>query len=136
MAKVTVHSDPKTPSEKVIESANQLTYVTDAKGRKLGLRRLDFLEEFRIIESLGSETASNTTYMTMLTPLLYLAEIDGSPVEIPRNKRQVEALIQRAGREGFAAIIDGIGKHFTPAKADDKIKNVVGTPDSETDSGS
>src|ERR1019366_7216141 len=103
MAKVTVHAD--TPSQKVVKAANQMVHVTDSKGRVLGLRRLDFLEEFRIIEALGSELSANTTYMSMLNPLLYLAEIDGEPVSLPRNKIQAEALIQRAGREGFLAVI-------------------------------
>lgn len=121
MAKVTVHTE--TPSEKIVKSANQLVHVTDAKGRKLGLRRLDFLEEFRIIEALGSDLSSNTTYMGMLNPLLYLAEIDGDPLGIPRNKLQAEALIQRAGREGFIAVIEGITKHFAAESLDEKIKN-------------
>jgi hypothetical protein len=138
MAKVTVHHEPKTPSQQVIKSANELIYVTDSKGRKLGLRRLDFLEEFRIMEAVGAELASNQTYMGMLNPLLFLAEIDGEPVEIPRNKRQIEALIQRAGREGFVAVFEGVVKHFSvdQKELEDKIKNVVGTQDSETDSGS
>ena len=138
MAKVTVHHEPKTPSGQIIKSANQLVYVTDSKGRKLGLRRLDFLEEFRIMETVGPELASNQTYMGMLNPLLFLAEIDGESVEIPRNKRQVEALIQRAGREGFSAVFEGVVKNFSSDQKDieQKIKNAVGTQDSETDSGS
>ena len=127
MAKVTVH---ETPSEAVVKKANELVYIHDSKGRKLGLRQLPFLEEFRIIEAVGSETAANTTYMGMLNPLLYLAEIDGNPIEIPRNKLQVDGLIQRAGREGFFAVIEGITKHFAGASAgiEDKIKNGEGTP--------
>ena len=127
MAKVTLH---ETPSEAVVKSSKELVYVTDSRGRKLGLRRLDFLEEFKIIETVGSETASNTTYMSMLNPLLYLAEIDGNPVEIPRSKLQVDGLIQRAGREGFLAVVEGITRHFAgdAAELEGKIKNGDGTP--------
>jgi hypothetical protein len=127
MAKMTVH---ETPSQEVVKASKELIYVTDSKGRKLGLRRLDFLEEFRIMEAVGSETASNTTYMGMLNPLLYLAEIDGNPVEIPRNKMQVDGLITRAGREGFIAVVEGITRHFAGDNAalKDKIKNAEGTP--------
>ena len=123
MAKVTVHQE--TPSEGIVKASNELVHVTDATGRELGLRRLPFLEEFRIIEALGSELSSNTTYMGMLNPLLYLAEIDGDPVMIPRNKAQAEVLIQRAGREGFLAVIEGITKHFAQDEATfkDKVKN-------------
>jgi hypothetical protein len=128
MAKVTVHKDA--PAEGVVKAATELVYVTDSKGRKLGLRRLPFLEEFRIIEALGSELSSNTTYMGMLNPLLYLAEIDGDSITIPRNKLQAEALINRAGRDGFLAVIEGITKHFVADSAalEEKIKNGEGIP--------
>ena len=127
MTNVTIHAD--TPSQKVVKAASQTVTVTDAKGRVLALRRLDFLEEFRIVEALGSELSANTTYMGMLNPLLYLAEIDGEPVPIPRNKIQAEALIQRAGREGFLAVLEGITEHFAGGGSlDEKIKNGDGTP--------
>jgi hypothetical protein len=118
------------PSESVAKAANQLVYVIDKKGRKLGLRKLPFLEEFRIIEAAGPELAANTTYMSMLNPLLYLAEIDNIPVEIPHNKRAIEALIQWAGQEGFLAVVEGIGTHFSGNAEDlkEKIKNADGTP--------
>ena len=127
MAKVTVHGE--TPSQATLKAASELVYVTDAKGRKLGLRRLPFLEEFRIVEALGAERAANTTYMGMVNPLLYLAEIDGEAIDIPRNHRQVEALIQRAGREGFFAVVAGIAQHFATDQEslESKIKNADGT---------
>ncbi len=127
MAKVTVH---ETPSQSIVKASKELVYVTDSKGRKLGLRRLEFLEEFKIMEAVGSETAANTTYVGMLNPLLYLADIDGIPVEIPRTKLQVDGLIQRAGREGFIAVVEGITKYFAGDNAalEDKIKNGDGTP--------
>jgi GTP cyclohydrolase III len=119
-----------TPSEAAVEAANQLVYVTDSRGRKLGLRKPAFLEEFRIIEAAGPELAANTTYMSMLNPLLYLAEIDGAAVDIPRTKLKIEALIQWAGQEGFVAVIEGIGKYFggDSENLKEKIKNGDGTP--------
>ena len=113
-----------TPSQAIINEANKLVYVTDSKGRKLGLRRLDFLEEFRIMETVGTELSANTTYMATLIPLLHLTEIDGIPVEIPRSKRQVDAMIQRAGREGFTAAIKGIKENFgNQGNFDEQLKN-------------
>ncbi len=128
MAKVKI--DPETPSQAVMNAAKQLVHVTDDKGRKLGLRRLEFLEEFRIVEAVGPELAANSTYMGMISPLLYIAEIDGEPVAIPRNKMQVDALIQRAGREGYAAAVEGIVKHFAgdQKNLEERIKNADGTP--------
>src|ERR1700744_5751409 len=100
MPKVTIHETPRAASPEEKKSSG-LVFVKDASGRKLGLRQLPFLEEFRIVEALGSELSANTTYMNMLNPLLYLAEVDGHALDVPRTKVAAEALIQLAGREGF-----------------------------------
>ena len=136
MTKVTVHTEAKAKAAAKPES--ELVHVTDARGRKIGLKRLPFLEEFRIVEAVGPERAVNQAYMSMINPLLLIAEIDGDPLTTPRTHAQIEALIQRAGREGFAAAFDGMMKHFAddPKAMDEKIKNADGTPASETASGS
>ena len=125
--KVTVK---ETPSEQVINAASQIHYVTDSKGRKLGLKQPDFLDEFRIVEAVGGQTAENTTYMAMLNPLLFVVEIDGHPVLFPASKAEAELLIKRVGREGFTAVLKGITKHFAldQAELDDKIKKGDGIP--------
>ncbi|WP_020472362.1 hypothetical protein [Zavarzinella formosa] len=130
MAKVTVHPE-KTPSETIVKSANELVYVTDSRGRKLGLRKLPFLEEFRIVETVGAERATNQVYMGMLNPIIHIAEIDGEKIDIPRTHPQIEALINRAGQEGFVAAFEGISKHFAAGHKDleARIKNADGTPD-------
>ena len=137
MTKVKMHDTVETPSQTIVKAANQLVYVTDSRGRKLGLRQIPFLEEFRVLEAIGPERALNTTYLRAVNFLLYLAEIDGEAIAIPRNHLQIEALIQRAGREGYSAITEGIEKHFATDKEsqDQKIKNSPGTSDSETVSG-
>lgn len=131
MTKVTVHATPaETPSQSVIKSANQLTHVTDAKGRTLGLRRVPFLEEFRIIEAVGAERAANQVYMSMLNPVLCIAEIDGEKIDIPRTHPQIEALIQRAGEEGFLAAFKWVASLANSGAGDfeSKVKNGGGTP--------
>jgi hypothetical protein len=138
MAKVTVHHEPETPTKAAVKSANQLIYVTDARGRKIGLRRLPFLEEVRIADTVGAARAANQAYMGMVNPLLYIAEIDGDHISTPRTLMQVEALIQRADHEGFIAAALGIKEHFSESnpELEKQIKNLVGTQDSETVSGS
>ena len=135
MAKATLRSNRSADHGNLTTS--DLVYVTDSRGRKLGLRQLPFLQEFRIVEAMGSELSANTTYMNMLNPLLYLAEVDGVAIDVPGTKLAAEALIQLAGREGFLAIIDGIAKHFAfdPRAMEQKIKNVDGTPDSDSAAG-
>ena len=114
-----------------------LHFVTDSKGRKIGLRRLEFIEEFRIVEVLG-KLAENTVYMQMVNPLLTVAQIDGDAIPVPRTKMQVDALIQRVGNDGYVAVLEGVVKFFAQDNKDieERIKNAVGTTDSETVSGS
>jgi hypothetical protein len=132
MTKVTLHPEGEKPEPTPAKSANQLTYMTDAKGRKIGLRQPPFLEQFRILQTVGPQLSANQAYMGMLNPLLFIAEIDGDPVGIPRTQIQVDELIQRAGEEGFIAASLGIKQHFstTNPALQEQIKNLVGTLDS------
>jgi hypothetical protein len=126
MAKVTVHQDGEKPE--AVKAG--LVYVTDSKGRKIGLKEPPFLAEFDIIDVVGPEKSKNQTYMGMLNPLLYIAEIDGEPVQFPTTMIQVRALIQKADRHGFMAALDGIQKHFASndEALTEQIKNLSGTP--------
>ena len=136
-AKVTIRntSGADTPTEAAVKAASELVYVTDKKGRKLGLRKIPFLEEFRILETVGPELSANQVYMGMLNFLLLIGEIDGVACEIPRTKRAVEALIQWAGKEAFSAIASGIENNEDVQKffggdkeLKEQIKNAEGTP--------
>jgi hypothetical protein len=128
MTKVKIHAD--TPSEAVIKSASQLLYVSDARKRKIGLKKPSFLSQFDIIAVVGPEMARNEIYMGMLNPLLYVAEIDGESIPFPQNDIQVRALISRMDEDGYVAVVEGIVKHFSPDDQDTKerIKNLAGTP--------
>ena len=128
MANVTVHTDVDKPEASASKAA--LVYVTDAKGRQIGLKEPPFLAEFDIIDVVGPEKSKNQTYMGMLNPLLYIAEIDGQAVQFPTTMIQVRALIQKADRHGFIAALEGIQKHFTQndEALTEQIKNLSGTP--------
>ncbi|MEN7527025.1 hypothetical protein [Cupriavidus sp. DL-D2] len=110
MTKVTINHAPATPSQQIMAEALAEVVVPDAKGRKLTLRRPGILAQFRLVEAMGPEAASNDVYRFMCMPLLYLVAIDGEPVPPPTNKVQLEALIQRVEEDGFAAIQDGSPK--------------------------
>lgn len=130
MSKVKVHDGAETPSQKVVADANRIVYVTDSRGRKIGLRQPQFADEFRIVAVVGAELAQNQVYMGMLNPLLFIAEIDGIVQPFPTSKIAVDSLINTAGREGFVAAFKGINEHFGGDLADfeAQVKNGGGTP--------
>jgi hypothetical protein len=130
MAEVKVHDGAETPSQKLINDANRIVYVTDDRGRKIGLRRPQFADEFRIVAVVGAELAANQVYMGMLSPLLFIAEIDGHVQPFPTSKIAVDSLINTAGREGYLAAVGGLIEHFGGKVEDfqEQVKNGAGTP--------
>ena len=111
------------PAAEIIAKSVSEVAITDAKGRSITLRKPGVLAQFRLIETLGGETASNSTYVRMVLPLIYVAAIDGESVPPFVKKSQVEALIQQLDEDGIAAVALGVDKHFGgQAPEDDKAK--------------
>jgi hypothetical protein len=101
--------------------------IVDGVGRRLKLRQIGVLDESRLVRMLGSEAAQNVVYVTgYALPAVSVEEIDGVHAPFPSNQAQLDALIQRVGREGIAAVLT-----HRQAKADesgvDAVKKSVGT---------
>jgi hypothetical protein len=122
--KVTLNQTP-TPTEEVIAKAKGEASVVDSKGRVIKIKKPGVLAQYRLIEVLG-QTASNATYMNMVMPLIYVAEIDGEVVFMPKTKREIEALIQRLDEEGINAVMDAVHANYGAQNAEEDkaaIKN-------------
>ncbi len=83
-----------------------------AGGREIVVRQPDVLAQLRLVDAIG-ESASNRVYLSMVLPLIYVAEIDGSPVPMPTTKREAEALFARLGEAGLQALNESIDEHFS-----------------------
>lgn len=109
MARITVkdakEGEAASPSSDLVRQALKEETLTDEKGRKIKVRKPGVLAQYRLVEAVGAEAAANQTYMQMINPLIYVAEIDGDPVHLPANKREVEVLIQRLDDEGLTAVM-------------------------------
>ncbi len=93
-----------TPSARVIATAQAAPMVTDAKGRRLHLRKLTALDKLRLFKAAGSGLAQNQPWLGMAVLAASVAAIDDVPVPQPANEQQVEALVARLGDAGIAAI--------------------------------
>lgn len=100
-----------TPSQQLIAAAAASTAVADARGRSITLRKPGVLAQYRLIEALG-DSAKNETYVAMVLPLIYVAEIDGEAVIPPTRKSEVEVLIQRLDEDGINAVLEGVRAAF------------------------
>lgn len=115
MAKVVVHEEApadapaapaaQSPSADLIQRATLDETLPDRAGRKIKVRKPGPLAQFRIVEAAGPEAAANAAYMQMVNPLIYVYEIDGLPVHLPANKREIEALITQLGEDGLDVLM-------------------------------
>lgn len=91
------------PSEEIVAAANEIAYVTDGRGRRIGLKKPSLLAQYRLVELLG-DSAKNETFLGMVMPIVMVCEIDGDKVPSPSTRRELDALIQRVEEDGLAAI--------------------------------
>ena len=99
------------PAAQLIARAAAEVILTDAKGRKITLKKPGILAQYRIVDMLG-DSAQNQAYMRMVLPLIYVSAIDGEYAPLPATKLQLEALIQGLGEEGVDAVMKGISENF------------------------
>lgn len=102
----------ETPSEKIINESNQAIKILDARGRAIVLKKPNVLDQFRIVEIVGPETAKNEVYMAMIMPILYVDSIDGISA-IFGTKGELEALISRLGEDGISTVFHGVKDNFS-----------------------
>lgn len=99
MEKITINPSPVGDVTQVTDSVE---YV-QAGEMRIGLKKPNVIAQYRLVEVAG-DSAANSTYMHMISFVIWLWEIDGEKIAQPQNKMQLEALIQQVGDEGLAAI--------------------------------
>jgi hypothetical protein len=82
--------------------------VTDKAGRRITLRKVGVLETLRLYKALGPELSNNTAYVGVACIAIAAAAIDELPVPFPASEAALEALLDRVGDDGMAALIDAV----------------------------
>lgn len=81
------------------------TVLTDSTGRKLTLRPMDLVEQYRLAKAVGADTVKNEVAWGMAQTAAAVREIDGLPLPYPMTDQGVELNIARIGDAGYAAFI-------------------------------
>ena len=119
-----------TPSVSIVAAATDLQTVTDASGRRLGLRRLTALDKLRLFKAAGPELAQNDAWLGMAMLANSVIAIDDVPIPPATNEQQIEAMVGRLGDNGIAAVADAL----LPTSGGDRAEvvtnagNLPGTP--------
>jgi hypothetical protein len=101
--------------------------TTDKAGRKIALRRVGVVEQLRLYKALGGELSANDAYMEMAFIAASVSMIDDVPVPFPASEAALEAVLERLGRDGLAAVDAALP---APSEADvaHAAGNLRGTP--------
>ncbi|MCW3477653.1 hypothetical protein [Limobrevibacterium gyesilva] len=102
------------PSARLVAAAQAAPEVVDAQGRRLQLRRLTALDKLRLFKAAGPVLAQNRPWLGMAVLACSVAAIDDVPVPAPGNEGQMEALVQRLGDAGIAAVAAALGEDQAP----------------------
>lgn len=78
--------------------------VTDSDGRRLDLRVLNALDKLRLFKAAGPALSRNEPWLGMALLACSVSAIDDVPVPMPADERGIEALVQRLGDAGLAAV--------------------------------
>ena len=127
MTKITI----ETPTEAAVNAANQLAHVTDARGRRIGIKRINALDRMHLFECAGAANSQNEPYMGYAALAYSVREIDGEAVNKPTKLMHLEALVQRLDDEGLNAVATHFASLVQDAEAElATLKNGSGTLDS------
>lgn len=137
---------------------NRVERVVDAAGRTIGVKMLKPSQRIRVEEMAPNLTGSEpvttapdeegrvrTFDMPKIARLIFAAsvvEVDDAVFSFPRDRGELDSVVDMLDDEGMAAVAEGIAKlsGIEPDKADksvaDMAKNSSGTPSQDKPNGS
>ena len=142
-----------TASEEILQRYRHIEREADSLGRIIGIRRLRPSEQAKIVgmtsdlggydlvPNLEDETQKPSRFSQRM-PLMMAAsvvEIDGNPYGFPRNRAELDDMLDRLDAEGMLAIVVAATRlgesHIADAARREAAKNLSGTPTSGSSVG-
>src|ERR1035437_4330455 len=101
-----------TPTQTVVKAAALTGDAVDERGRRITVKRLTAIDRMRLFSAAGSELSKNDQWIGLAALAASCIAIDGDQVPKPVSRLQIEALVDRLGDEGIAAVGEGYQKTF------------------------
>ncbi|HKO89327.1 MAG TPA: hypothetical protein VJU83_12525 [Burkholderiales bacterium] len=101
---------PRTPV--MSRGEEQQVVVTDARNRRIGLKKPGARALCRLLEVLG-ENGKNQMYFAIVAPLMFVREIDGRAIDLPDSRADLERLLDLLEEDGIKAVMHGLKNHFS-----------------------
>lgn len=134
------HGAPETPTQALIKDANRIVYVTDGRGRSIGVRRLSMSVVRRLAKFLPPELSIRSDYVSQARVAGCVVSIDGANTDLFENGVMegamrpdipIDALIDRLDTDGFNAVGQALLDNFRSASTKDDLKNSSPIPTEE-----
>jgi hypothetical protein len=110
-------------SARILADANRIEYEKDSIGRRIGVKKLTFLDMHELTILLGND-ANNAAALQQAMMVGSVVEIDGDPVARPGTVLQLKALMKRLDFPGVVAASTAMGRFAPVVEIEDvAIKN-------------
>lgn len=96
--------------------------VTDKKGRTIVVESMTPGVMLDLIDALG-DTSSNIGYVRHAVVICSVREIGGTPVPFPTNKKEVRAMAETLGSDGFVAVTKALTEMMEAEDEGASVKN-------------
>lgn len=134
------------PTEEFSKRYAKVERETDAFGRVIGVRRLRPSEQLKV-QGLTSDLEGDAVLVGVdqsvprRMPAIIAAsvcEIDGAPITFPKNRGELDAIIDALDAEGMQAAVNASARIIMGDETGgmEAAKNSAGTPPSDSSSGS
>ena len=105
-------SQKNSPSATILANATEEHVVTDARGRKIVIRKPNIVTATYFSTIFKPECAENKAFMMAMSSLPYVFSIDGVKVGAFTKESDAQALLQELGEEGKDAVDVCVVKNY------------------------
>lgn len=106
--------------------ADDSVEIRDASLRALRLRRINVLDQVKLLRAVGPAQSNNQPYVALVNMAASVSHIDGVPMPPMGNERQIDAAVARIGDEGFAALQVHTMKELDKLMAEAEVASDLG----------
>src|SRR6202035_5045306 len=117
-------SESPTASAQILADDNHIEYETDNRGRRIGVKKLKFIDIHRLAKVVGGETAGNAVAFGHVLAAASVVEIDGDSVPKPGTNLQVDAIISRLDLDGLNVVAKAL-ERLNPKEEDEASEESI-----------
>lgn len=96
------------PAAPKVSKSGSTMEVTDTRGRKIVVKKLNALEKMRLAKVMGPDGVTNPSYSAYATIAASVISIDGEHEPFPMTTRALEAMVTQLDDEGLEAATSGV----------------------------